>query len=141
MMYVINENVAAGTTQKAPVEVLLTAAPGVIHQVEIVFPDGCNNHVYCAIYRFEHQIFPSNGSEFFIGNDETIRFRDFYELTVNPSVIKILFWAPDTTFDHKITVRLGILDRKFIEIVPKWIETLEKMSEVFTIPAVVEVGG
>ena len=140
-MYVINKNVPAGTTQKAPVEVLLTAAPGVIHQVEIVFPDGCNNHVYCAIYRFEHQIFPSNGSEYFIGNDETIKFRDFYELKVNPSIIKILLWAPDTTFDHKITVRLGILDSRFVEIVPEWIKTLEKISEVFTIPVAAEEAG
>lgn len=136
VIYIVNQNVPAGTLEKTPIEVKLQVAPGVIHRVEITFPDGCNNEVSCAIYRFEHQMFPSNGSVSFIGNDEKISFREFEELKVNPSILKVVFYAPNTSYDHKIVVRIGILDKKYIEIVPRWIDVLEHIASVFRKPEV-----
>ena len=134
MMYVVRRTIPANTSEANAVEVELPVFRGVIHFVRIDMHRGARGLARTVLLRHRHQIFPSNGSEWFALNGEPFEFGDHYELKASPSSLIFKMWNVDEVFNHEITWHVGILDARFIEIVPKWIESIRQMAEIFTAP-------
>ncbi|GAH80021.1 unnamed protein product, partial [marine sediment metagenome] len=49
-------------------ELDMPLAAGVIHQVDVLFQDGCNHEVFVQIYQANYQLWPSNRDSYFRGN-------------------------------------------------------------------------
>jgi len=82
---------------------------GIIHQVEVGFPPGCAGLVHVAIFRFEHQAWPTNPDDEFAWDDYNVKIeREFFGLTTRPYELTLRAWSEDSTFAHTITCRLGL---------------------------------
>ena len=109
MFYDFAVTVTAGVTKAAPLEQELKLTYGVIHQVEIEFPRGCKGYVSLALDHWEHQFLPTNPDEAFNSDGYTIVIKEHYPLTTAPYSLYARGWAPNATYPHTITVRIGIL--------------------------------
>lgn len=115
MFYDYPITVPADTSKDAPHTEVLRVTHGVLHRVEIEFPAGCVGLVHLTITRFGHQLFPTNPSASFASDDHTITFDDYIEIYTAPYNLRVDAWSEGTTYDHTITVRLGILPQSIAE--------------------------
>jgi hypothetical protein len=82
---------------------------GIVHQVEISFPPGCAALVHVAIYRFEHQAWPTNPDGTFAWDDYTVRItNEAFGLITQPYALSLRAWSEDDTFAHTVTCRIGL---------------------------------
>ena len=96
---------------------------GVIHKVEFLFPPGPVGLAGIAVFDAIHQVWPSNTGEFFSSDDETISYPEHLPLIVEPYLLTAAAYNLDDTFEHTITVRIGILP---IEIIAPWMQSYDK---------------
>jgi len=109
MFYRYPLTVPASTPATDPVETTMYLAHGIIHQVEIGFPPGCAALVHVAIFRFEHQAWPTNPDHDFAWDDYNIVIRsEAFGLTTRPYQLTLRAWSEDNTFPHTIVCRIGI---------------------------------
>lgn len=134
MMYVIRRTIPKNTAEKDAVEIELPVFRGVIHYIRVDMHKGARGTARTALLHYRHQIIPSNGSEYIAHNGNPLVFREHYELKASPSSLIVRMWNVDPFNQHEIIWHIGILDSIFVEIVPKWIQVLEKMASVFSIP-------
>jgi hypothetical protein len=86
---------------------------GVIHHVEVMFPEGCSGLAHVQILHGSHSLYPADGDDSFCGDGETIKFDDYYELGENDNTLTVVTWNLDEGYDHAPQVRIGVL--------PKWV--------------------
>lgn len=109
MFYRYSLLIPASTAQAAPVSTTMQLAHGIVHQVEIAFPPGCAGLVHVAVFRFEHQRWPTNTDQQFAWDDYTIVMRnEKFGLVSQPYTLTLRGWSEDTTFDHTVVCRIGI---------------------------------
>jgi len=106
MRYRASLLIPAGTLKENPATKEVILAAGVITEVEIFFPPGHGGTTNLAIYRQEHQLWPTSPDEAFIGDDTHITINERYELDGEPYSIELRGWSPNATLDH--TVYVGI---------------------------------
>lgn len=106
--------VPASTTQAAPVKERLQLTTGIIHQVEIVFPDGCAGLAHLQILQGGVHLYPYNRNGSFASNNESISFSDHHEITTGRDVLTALAWNNDDTYPHTLTIRVGILTEEIL---------------------------
>lgn len=109
MYYSYLVNVPANTTEQHPVVTTAKLTGGVIHRVEVQFPAGCADLARCAIDHDGHQYLPSNPEGSFGSDDYSIPIDEYYELRPDHSTLQLRMWNADDTYDHEITVRIGVL--------------------------------
>ena len=115
MFYDFILTVPAATTKAIPAEETLKLTHGIIHRVEIEFPAGCVGLVSCIILHWEHQLYPLNTQGYFSADDHVIAFDDYFQLFYAPYTLKVRGWAPNTAYQHKIRIRIGLLPRSIAE--------------------------
>ena len=108
MFYRFTLTVPANTPESDPVRMTLPLTHGIIHRVEIGFPPGLAGLVHVAIYRFEHQLWPSNPGEWFAWDGYNIAFNEDYWLIEKPFELEVRGWSEDDTFDQPVIIRIGI---------------------------------
>jgi len=96
-----------------PLEMKLTG--GVIHQVDILFQDGCNHLTFVRIFNNSHQIWPSNRGEKFRGNATVISFREFYELDPGINMLTATIWNELTSDWAEVIIQIGMLPKKILQ--------------------------
>jgi len=116
-------NTPAANRQKT--ELKLTT--GVIHQIDFVFPPGCAGLAFISVNDGLHQVWPTNPSQKFHTDGETISFEEFYKLIREPFILDAFTYNLDDTYDHEIIVRVGIL--KESEIQGVWLPWSEETIE------------
>lgn len=109
MFYNFAVKVTAGKTEAEPEEQELELTHGVIHLVEVRFRRGTDFRVGCRLFRFEHQIFPTNPDEDLRDDGRAITFNEHYELLEAPYTLKVKAYAPTAGYDHTIYIRIGVL--------------------------------
>ena len=114
MFYDFSFTVPAGTTAALPHVEHVKLTHGIIHRVEVGFPDGCKGTVHVAIRHGLHQAFPTNPQGTFHSDSYNIAFNDHYPLTSKPYRLSLYGWSPGTTYPHDITIRIGLLPAKII---------------------------
>ena len=115
MFYDFAITIPAGTTEANPVEQVLELTHGIIHRVEVEFRSGTDFRVACRIYRFEHQIYPTNPDGDFRGDGRAIVFDDHYELLDEPYTLRVEGYSPTASYEHTIYIRIGILSPEVLQ--------------------------
>jgi len=109
MIYSTDITVPMNTLITGKQRTRLKIVTGIIHQVDIQFPTGVAATTHVQIADGFSQLWPSNPKEDFSGDGYTISFREEHEIKYIPFFLYIYTWNDSTTYNHTITVRLGIL--------------------------------
>jgi len=88
---------------------------GIIHQVDIMFPDTCDHDIRVQIFDASFQLWPSNRNGTVRGDAAVVSFRDFYEMTVNNNILKGFAWLSDTSKASTIWIHIGVLPRSILQ--------------------------
>ena len=108
MFHAWDITVPADTPELAPIKQELNLPAGVITGISIKFPSGCNGMVKIRILRWTFQLVPLSKEEWVTGNDETVPTEQSYELLETPFMLEFQGCSPDTTYLHRITVRIEV---------------------------------
>lgn len=109
MFYDVSFTISANTAKSAPREERVKLTHGVIHRVEIGFPDNCAGLAHLQIREGGHQVWPTNPQGSFNTDGYTIVIDDYYELFEEPYTLTLVGWNLDDTYDHTLEVRFGVL--------------------------------
>ena len=109
MFYAFDLAIPAQITQASPQKTTLKLTHGIIHRISVGFPDGCAGLAHVQLYRHEHQVWPTNPGASFNWNDVNIEWSDYFELLTGPYVLKAWAWNDDDSYQHTISVRIGVL--------------------------------
>jgi len=108
MDYWFQKTTPAGTAETDALELELKLTEGVITQVWMVHPEGCQSLAHAAIFEGDHQLFPHNRGNSYHGNDVPMIWADEYELKA-PALLKLKTWNKDDTYEHTVYVRITVL--------------------------------
>jgi len=100
-------------TAKKRLDLKLTA--GVIHQVDVLFQDGCNHEANVQIFQGDHQLWPSNRGSTMKGNATVISFREFLELKPGASELTAFMWGDGTIDAVDVIIQIGLLSKKVLQ--------------------------
>lgn len=99
------------TSEKLDID--LTA--GVIHQVDVLFQDGCNHEIFIQIHQGGHQLWPSNRGAELRGNATVVSFREFYKLTPGNTDLTIKFRSTLVGVWPEVIIQIGILPERILQ--------------------------
>ena len=100
-------------TAKKRLEIPLTA--GVIHQVDLLFQDGCDHEVNIQIFSANFQLWPSNRGATIKGNATVVSFREFYELTHGVTGLHAFIWGDGVVDDIDVVINIGLLPKGILQ--------------------------
>lgn len=126
MFYDFAITVAASTTEANATTQRMKLTKGVVHRLEIQFPDGCAGLAHVRILEDGHQFAPTNPSGNFASDGHTIVIDEHYELQSSPYSFKAVVWNDDDTYSHTIYVRVGVLRGEFWLLFTRVINGLAK---------------
>jgi len=115
MFYIFSHTPDAGDALATPKKLTMDLTAGVIHQVDILFQNGCNHKEFVQIFHGGSQIWPSNRGEKFRGNATVISFREFYETKPGHSDLTAVFWTTLTEDFKEITISIGLLPKHILQ--------------------------
>lgn len=109
MFYRYSLTVPANTAEDSPVSQEMTLTHGIVHSVDVSFPPGCAALVHVSIWRYEHQVWPTNPDADWAWDDYTVEIRgEAFELLDRPYALSLRAWSEDDTFAHTIVCRIGV---------------------------------
>jgi hypothetical protein len=108
-------DVAAGNTVNNKKEVDLSLSAGIIHQVDVLFPDTADHNIRVQLFDSSLQLWPSNRNATIRGDATVVSFRDFYELTAHNNVLKAKAWWEDVETACTVFVQIGMLPRSVLQ--------------------------
>lgn len=111
MLYKYGVTIPANRQEATPYIETLKVSKGILHDLDVVMPRGCMAMVDFRLFYHEHQIYPSNPDEGFKSEGEAISMHDHLPILTAPFEIVAKGWSPDTSYNHTIIVRMGILPK------------------------------
>jgi len=114
MFYVFDHPVVAANKASDPKDLTMRLVAGVIHQVDIVFQEGCDHKAKVQIWKAGHQVWPTNRLKAFEGNATAISFREFHELGEGTSTLTALIWGDGTDL-ARVVIQIGVLPKRIIQ--------------------------
>ena len=115
MFYAFPIAVVAANTSANKKEISMPISSGVIHQVDILFPDTCDHNIRVQIFDGDFQLWPSNRNGTIRGDAEIVSFRDFYEVGTSRNVLKASAWWEDTETAVTVFVQIGVLPKAVLQ--------------------------
>lgn len=115
MFYSFPIAVVAANTASNKKRISMPMSSGVIHQVDIMFPDTCNHNIRVQIFDASFQLWPSNRDGTVRGDAAVISFRDFYELQSANNDLTAFAWWEDTSTEATIWIHIGVLPRAILQ--------------------------
>lgn len=115
MFYAFNYTLTTGDIVTAPHRIDMKLSAGIVHQVDILFEDGCNHKAGVQIFRGNHQIWPSNRGAALTGNATIVSFREFEELKPGLNELYALVWGDGTITDVQVIIQLGVLPKAILQ--------------------------
>lgn len=109
MIYVANITTPKNTAKSALKKTTIKVTSGLVYRVEFYFPAGSAGLMGVAVFDGSYQIWPSSVGEFFIADDDTIRFDDMYLKESAPFELQCYTYNEDDTYDHFVAVRVGLV--------------------------------
>ena len=115
MFYVFTHSVLTTdiSTSKKEIEMPLTA--GIIHQVDVLFQDGCDHAANVQIFKGNQQLWPTNRGAALIGNATVISFRDFVELKGGATVLTAFIWGDGVIDAVDVIIQIGLLPKNVLQ--------------------------
>jgi len=115
MFYTFSYTPDAGDTEASPHKVELQLSAGVIHQVDILFQDGCDHEEFVQVFQDDLQLWPSNRGEKMRGNATVISFREFYTLAPGNSMLTAHIWTTLSADFKEVLINIGLLPKEIIQ--------------------------
>lgn len=115
MFYAFSHTPTETLTELTAYKLDLKLTAGVIHQVDVLFQDGCNHETFVQIYQADFQVWPSNRGEKLRGNATVVSFREFYELAPGGSILTAHIWSTLTTGWKEVIIQIGLLPKRIIQ--------------------------
>lgn len=115
MFYVFSYTPDGDDSEAAPYELKMPLAAGVIHQVDVLFQDGCQHKTFVQIELANQQLWPSNRGENLRGNATVISFREFYDLSPGGTILTAKIWTTLTEDFKEILINVGVLPKKILQ--------------------------
>lgn len=115
MFYSFKHTVLIGNVETDKYELDLTLAAGVVHQVDVLFQDGCNHEANVQIFHANFQLWPSNRGGSLVGNATVVSFREFYELAPGLSSLKAFIWGDGTITGVDVVINIGLLPKRVLQ--------------------------
>ena len=109
MQFVYPVTVEPGTTESDPHRLLIKLCVGVLQKVSIYFPWGCAGLVGLRVLHYEHQLYPTNPDEWFVGNEILVEFKDEYLIVEGPNEFKIEAYNLDDFYSHSPVCSFNVL--------------------------------
>ena len=88
---------------------------GVIHQVDVLFQDGCNHEIFVRIHQGDHQLWPSNRGAELRGNATVVSFREFYKLTPGNTDLTIKVRSTLEGVWPEVIIQIGMLPERILQ--------------------------
>ena len=114
MFYTFSYTPTAADTETNPHELKMQLAAGVIHQVDILFQDGCDHEEFVQVWLENFQLWPSNRGEEMRGNATVISFREFYELKPGNSTLTAHIWTTLGADFKEVLINIGLLPKRVV---------------------------
>ena len=108
MEYEKEITVPANRLESLPIEETLKLDKGIIEDAYVYFPAGCVHKVKVKILHGEFQIAPMNRSEWLRGEGSKVPVAHNYDMTQAPYYWKIIACSPDTVYEHKPLLHVGL---------------------------------
>ncbi|KKN32654.1 hypothetical protein LCGC14_0811770 [marine sediment metagenome] len=115
MFYTFPHTLTADESEDAPAEIELTLSAGVIHQVDVLFQDGCDHEIFVQIYLADLQLWPSNRGESLRGNATVVSFREFYTVVSGNSILTARFWSTLGSSWKEVIIQIGLLPKVVLQ--------------------------
>jgi len=114
MFYTFSYTPGAADTESSPHELSMKLTAGVIHQVDVLFQDGCDHEIFVQVYDDNFQLWPSNRGESLRGNATVVSFREFFELIPGNTVLTVKIWTTLTADFKEILINIGLLPKTIV---------------------------
>ena len=115
MFYVFPIVVAAENVEANKSTIDMSMSSGIIHQVDILFPDTADHDIRVQIFDASFQLWPSNRDAAVRGDAAVISFRDFYEMRGDNNVLKGVAWLTNAAKAGTIWIQIGVLPRSVLQ--------------------------
>lgn len=115
MFYVFDQEITTDDDEDAKLRLDMDLASGVIHQVDVLFQDGCDHKVHVQIFQGGFQLWPSNRNATMRGNATVVSFREFYELLYGNTDLHAFIWGDGTIEDVEIVIQIGLLPKRVLQ--------------------------
>ena len=115
MFYAFNQTITTSDDSDAKIRLDLDLAAGVIHQVDVLFQDGCNHEAHVQIFQGNLQLWPSNRGNTLRGNATVISFREFFEVRFGLSDLHAMIWGDGTIDAVEVVIQVGLLPKRVIQ--------------------------
>lgn len=115
MFYSWPLTVAAGNTVDDKTQVEMSMSAGVIHQVDILFPDDCDHNIRVQVFDASFQLWPSNRGGTIRGDACVVSFRDFYPMRSANNVLTAYAWWAGTETAQTVWVQIGVLPQAVLQ--------------------------
>lgn len=120
---------AANTTKTAPERLDVKITSGIVHNVVIDFPAGCQYLTHARILRGAMSIWPRNQGEFYVFENYSLEIADFWPLLGGENDLVLEGYNTDDTNTHTIRVALQVSDP---EVYFAQVGLLERMDSLIT---------
>lgn len=115
MFYVFDHAVTTADVITAKKRLNLDLTAGVIHQVDVLFQDGCDHKALVQIFQGSFQLWPSNRGKALRGNATVVSFREFVELESGGTDLYALIWGDGVIDAVEVLIQIGLLPKKVIQ--------------------------
>ena len=115
MFYAFNQTITTSDDSDAKIRLDLDLAAGVIHQVDVLFQDGCNHEAHVQIFQGNLQLWPSNRGNTLRGNATVISFREFFEVSSGLSDLHAMIWGDGTIDAVEVVIQIGLLSKRVLQ--------------------------
>lgn len=115
MFYAFSYTPDAGDTEANPHKLTMQLTAGVIHQVDVLFQDGCNHEEFIQVFNDNFQLWPMNRGEKLRGNATVVSFREFYELEAGNTILTLKCWTTLAADFKEVMIQIGMLPKRVLQ--------------------------
>ena len=115
MFYTFSHTPVITNTAANPHKLVMDLTAGIIHQVDVLFQNGCGHEEFVQIFHGGSQIWPSNRGETLRGNATVISFREFYELKPGGVDLTARIWTTLPDGYKEVIISIGLLPKRIIQ--------------------------
>lgn len=112
--------VEPNTAKSDPYRLPIKLCVGVVQKASVYFPWGCAGLVGVRILHYEHQLYPTNPDEWFVGNEILIEFEDEYLIVEGPNEFKIEVYNLDDFYSHSPVAGFNVLRGGLVSELTTW---------------------
>ena len=115
MFYAFSYTPDASDVEGSPYELEMILTSGIVHQVDVLFQDGCNHEQFVQVFIANQQLWPSNRGEKLRGNATVVSFREFFELAPGNSILTAKIWSTLASDWKELIIQIGLLPKRTIQ--------------------------